>query len=363
MSVDDPGRTADRPLPRRIWLLIAAACIVPAALDALQTYFQARLSGEPVRWQALVFQGTEWLFLGALTPITYYLGQRVPLRRDRWKRALAVHLAGAALLCVAWASLGVALGYALGRYPAGNYVSWVLTTIPWSVFMYFTVLGCVHAFTYFFEARDREAHASRLAAQLAQARLDALRMQLQPHFLFNSLNAITVLVREQNTAAAARMLELLGDVLRQVLRADPSHERRLDDELLFLERYLAIEEVRFSDRLHVTWRIDDDARSALVPEFVMQPLVENAIKHGLARRADAGLVIIAARIAGETLELSVEDDGPGMTSAQLIEGVGLSNTRERLRTMYGDRTSMRIEAPPDGGTRVVLSMPFRAAAR
>jgi two-component system, LytTR family, sensor kinase len=351
-----------RPLERRIWLVIAAACTIPAALDALQTYFQARLNGEPARWQDLVFQGTEWLFLGALTPITYYLGQRVPLRRERWIRAVAVHVAGAGVLCVAWASLGVALGYALGRYPAGNYASWVLTTIPWSVFMYFTVLGCVHAFAYFFEAREREAHASRLAAQLAQARLDALRMQLHPHFLFNSLNAIAVLVREQNTTAAAQMLELLADVLRQVLRADPSHERPLADELLFLERYLAIEEVRFSDRLRAIWRIDDRARSAIVPEFVMQPLVENAIKHGLARRADAGRITISARIVRDSLVLSVEDDGPGMTSAQLVEGVGLSNTRERLRTLYGDRTSMTIESPEGGGTRITLTMPFRVRA-
>src|SRR4029079_17997065 len=125
---------------------------------------------------------------------------------------------GALALCIGWATLDVILGTLLGRYPAGSYVSWILTTIPWSVFMYFTVLGCVYAFTYFVEARDREAQASRLSAQLAEARLSALRMQLHPHFLFNSLNAIAVLIREQNTAAASRMLELLADMLRQVLR-------------------------------------------------------------------------------------------------------------------------------------------------
>src|SRR5262249_11398964 len=162
-------------------LLIAAACIVPAVLDATQTYMQAKLVGRAARWQDLLFQGSEWLFLGALTPITYYLGRRFPLRRARWPRNFAGHMLAALVLCVGGASLGVLLASALGRYPAqGNlpvdYVRWVLTTVPWSVFMYFTVLGCVYAFSYFVEAREREAHASRLAAQLAEARLGALRM-------------------------------------------------------------------------------------------------------------------------------------------------------------------------------------------
>jgi LytS/YehU family sensor histidine kinase len=121
--------------------------------------------------------------------------------------------------------------------------------------MYFAVLGCVYAFSYFIEAREREAHALRLAAQLAEARLEALRMQLNPHFLFNSLNAIAVLVRDQNTAAASRVLELLGDILRRVLRSEQSHEIELGEELRFVEEYLAIEQVRFSDRLRVQWSI------------------------------------------------------------------------------------------------------------
>jgi two-component system LytT family sensor kinase len=324
---------------------------------------QARLEGRPPRWQDVVFQGGEWLFLGALTPITYFLGKRFPLQRAHWPRTLAVHLAGALGLCLGWASLGVLLGMVLHRYPAqGNlprdFVSWVLTSVPWSVFMYFTVLGCVYAFSYFLEAREREAHASRLAAQLAEARLGALRMQLNPHFLFNSLNALAVLVREPNTAAASRMLELLGDVLHQVLRADQPHEVPLADELRFLEQYLAIEQVRFSDRLRVHWDIDNRARAALVPGFVMQPIVENAIKHGVARRAEAGRIDIAARVVDSHLELGVRDDGVGMSASQ-GEGVGLSNTRERLRTLYGEAATVTITPPVGGGTQVVLRMPFR----
>jgi two-component system, LytTR family, sensor kinase len=161
--------------PHRIWLVISGACLVPAVLDALQTYFQAVFNGEPVQWQAVVFQGTEWIFLGALLPVTYHLGRRFPLGRERWKSALAVHIAGAMVLGLGWATLGVALGELLGRYPAGNYINWVLTSIPWSVFMYFTVLGCVFAVRYAIEAREREAHASRAKGRLTRGSSATIR--------------------------------------------------------------------------------------------------------------------------------------------------------------------------------------------
>lgn len=362
-----PDILIERPAERRVWLLISAASVVPAALGVFQAYMQARISGDPPRWQDLAFEGGEWLFLGALLPITYHLGKRFPFRRAQWKRSLLVHLAGALALCLAWATLGLLLGALLDRYPAmGNfprdYLSWILISIPWSVFMYFTVLGCVHAVAYFNEAREREAQAARLATQLAEARLGALRMQMHPHFLFNSLNAVGVLVRDQNTVAATRMLERLGDVLRQVLRTDLPHEVTLAEELEFLEQYLAIEQERFSDRLRVHWSIEDRARSALVPSFVLQPIVENAIKHGIAKRADAGRIDITARIVDRYVELSVRDDGVGMSTTDAAEGVGLSNTRERLRTLYGDDASLTLKTPPTGGTEVTVRIPLRERA-
>ena len=354
----------ERPAERRIWLLISAACLVPAALGVFQAYMQARISGDSPRWQDLAFEGGEWLFLGALLPITYHLGKRFPFRSVQWKRSLIVHLAGALALCVAWATLGLLLGLVLDRYPAmGNfprdYLSWILISIPWSVFMYFTVLGCVHAVAYFNEAREREAHAARLATQLAEARLGALRMQMHPHFLFNSLNAVGVLVRDRNTVAATRMLERLGDVLRQVLRTDLPHEVTLADELEFLAQYLAIEQERFSDRLRVHWSVEERARTALVPSFVLQPIVENAIKHGIAKRADAGRIDITARIVDRYVELSVRDDGVGMSTADVAEGVGLSNTRERLRTLYGNEAALTLKKSPTGGMEVTVRIPLR----
>src|SRR5262249_7056604 len=161
------------------------------------------------------------------------------------------------------------------------YLYWVLVNLPWAVFLYFTVLGCIYAFTYYREARERESQQAKLAAQLAEARLGALRMQLNPHFLFNSLNAITVMVRDENTRDAARMLELLSGVLRQVLQGGNRQHVTLDAELKFIEKYLAIEQVRFPDRLRVEWSIDPELRDVLVPEFILQPLVENSICHGI----------------------------------------------------------------------------------
>jgi LytS/YehU family sensor histidine kinase len=229
--------------------------------------------------------------------------------------------------------------------------------------MYFAMLGSMHAFIYFTEARQREAQAARLAAQLAESRLGALRMQLNPHFLFNSLNAIGVLVRDQNTATASRMLELLGDVLHTVLRSDARHEVTLNDEIRFLEQYLSIEQVRFSDRLHVTWSIDDNTRRALVPGFVLQPLVENALRHGIAKVSDDGTIAVSARREGAKLVLTVSDSGPGIppTGTQ-GKGVGLPNTRERLETMFGSDASLTIAPRSGRGVVASIRIPYREPA-
>lgn len=368
MTVETARPAPSNPRLQRLWLIIPAACVVPAILDAVQTYMQGRLLGARyVNGAQVIFSGIEWLFLGALTPITYYLAKRFPIRRQTLRRTVAIHIVGSLLLCVGWASAGVALRYVLGivdaKHLAGNFASWVLTSIPWSVFMYFAMLGSMYAFIYFSEARQREAQAARLAAQLAESRLGALRMQLNPHFLFNSLNAIGVLVRDQNTTAASRMLELLGDVLHTVLRSEARHEVTLDEEIRFLEQYLAIEQVRFSDRLRVSWSIDAAIRRALVPGFVLQPLVENALRHGIAKVVDEGIIAIAARREGNTLALTVSDNGPGLpTGSTQGSGVGISNTRERLQTMFGSTASLVIAPRAGGGVVATIRIPYRESA-
>jgi signal transduction histidine kinase len=319
------------------------------------------MSDHGVDWGDVVFSGMEWLFLGALTPIAYVLARRFPLRGETLRRSVAVHSLGALTLCFGWASLGVLLGTMLHRYPAGNYPAWLLTSLPWSIFMYFTVLGCVYAFAYYREAREREAQQARLSTQLAEARLGALRMQLHPHFLFNSLNAIAVLVRDQNTRDASRMLELLSGMLRQVLQAGTRQEVRLSAELKFVEQYLEIEQIRFSDRLEVDCLIDDAVRDVLVPEFILQPLVENAVRHGIAKRAEAGRIEIRALQAEGQLVITLQDNGPGYYPTQGA-GVGLANTRARLETMFGAAASLEVSNAPHGGTVATVRIPLRRPA-
>src|SRR5205085_2131212 len=241
------------------------------------------------------------------------------------------------------------------------YAGWVVTSLPWSVFMYFAVLGCVYAVTYFLEAREREMQQARLAAQLADARLGALRMQLNPHFLFNSLNALAVLVRDQNTRDASHMLELLGGVLRQVLHGEKRQEVTLAEELRFIEQYLAIEQVRFSDRLQVRWSIEPNVGNALVPEFILQPLVENAIRHGVSQRGEAGLIEMTGLESDGKLVLSVRDNGPGYFAESAI-GVGLANTRARLETLFGDAARLDVLNAEGGGTIATGRFPGRSHA-
>jgi two-component system LytT family sensor kinase len=354
-------------VPARMWLLLLALCLVAALLDATQAYFQAKLEGDAAgQWQRVAFQGAEWLLLAALTPITWYLGRRFPLRRPHLAKALVVHLAGSLVLCIGWAAAGTYVRRTLwheDRPPLlPDLVSWTLTSLPWSVLLYFAILGCVHAFSYYLEARDREQQAALLSGQLAEARLSALRMQLHPHFLFNSLNAITVLVRDQRTELATRMLELLSDVLRQVLRTDRPHEVAVSEELQLVQQYLAIEQVRFSDRLEVRFEIDDAVLNAAVPRFILQPLVENALRHGVSVRSDRVVVEIGVRRTGDRLQLWVRDDGPGIDASAAGRGVGLENTRQRLQTLYGDAATFVLQPAEGGGAIARVDLPYHTVA-
>jgi len=342
---------------------VSAAWIGPATLAALKEYAHGQLGGrDPVTWRDMVWEGGDWLILSLLTPLVFLFARRYPLTRETLLRRLPIHLAAALGLCVAWAGLGIVLSYAVhGGPPWGGPVGWLLMSLPFGVAVYFAMVGVEHATRYFTEARERETQAVRLEAQLAEARLGALRMQLQPHFLLNSLNAITVIVRDHDTATATRMLEQLGDMLRRVMRSDRPQEVTLEAELDFLRQYLAIEQVRFSDRLRPVFDVDAALLPAAVPEFILQPLVENALRHGLARRVEATLLRITARRESEDLVLSVTDDGPGPGGgeAERAEGVGLRNTRERLATLYGDRASLSLAATPAGGAIVTVRLPWR----
>jgi LytS/YehU family sensor histidine kinase len=227
--------------------------------------------------------------------------------------------------------------------------------------MYFTTLGCVHALSYFAEVREKESQAAKLAAQVAEARLTALRTQINPHFLFNSLNALLVLIRDKDTANAERMLELLSELLRQVLTSDNRQVVALDEELRFLDGYLAVAQIRFSDRLRIVRNVDPRVMDALVPQFVLQPLVENALRHGISESVAGGTIEIAAQLEGEDLVLTVGDDGPGISSTPNGGGVGLRNVRERISTLYGAGAILDLQPRSGGGTVARVRIPYRPA--
>ena len=305
----------------------------------------------------MVFEAGDWFLCAALTPLVFSLGRRFPLTRATLARRLPLHFGFSLLYCVVWASLGIVFGSVLQGRPWtpfgsswGGWVGWILTTLPFGVAVYFAMLGVDHAIYWFVDA-------ARLQAQLADARMSALRMQLQPHFLLNSLNAITVIVRDRDTATATRMLEQLGDMLRRVMRPGRTPEVTLREELAFVRQYLAIEEIRFSDRLRIAYETDESLLDCAVPEFILQQLVENALRHGVARKEGTVAVTIGARREGEEVILSVTDDGPG--PGPHAEGVGLSNTRERLATLYGDRARVELAAAPGGGARALVRLPRR----
>jgi len=386
MFVNPQSPRIRRVTNRTMLAVISALGVLPAILSVMRQYLLSRLGGgahqwsDAYEWRALAFVAIDWLALGLVTPVTYYLSRRFPLVRARWRQRLIVHIFGAALLTLCWASVGMLAALLLHTYPgvsplARNYVAWIAITAPQAVVIYLAVLAGVHAYAYFTEAQTRQAEASRLGTQLADAKLAALRMQLHPHFLYNTLNAIAILMRDEDIAGSLRMLELLSDLLRAVLRPDQPHEVPLQEELTFLQLYLTIEQIRFSDRLTVQWRIDDGTRRLLVPAFLLQPLVENAIKHGIAKQARTGTITISARISWGShggrrqsgggvvdldLELAVIDDGVGYGSS-VPEGIGLSNTRERLQTLYSGAASLEIATAPDGGTQAIVRLPRRAS--
>ena len=201
---------------------------------------------------------------------------------------------------------------------------------------------------------------ARLSEQLAGARFAALQAQVNPHFLFNTLNTIAVLVREDDRAAAVQIVEQLSEVLRSTLSSHRADEVTLGEELELVRQYVAIEQARFSDRLRPKFEIDDSLLSAAMPSFALQHLVENAIRHGIARQPDAGRLTIRVRRAAEILEVTVIDDGVGIDAeVSAPEGHGIENTRERLRALYGARASLEIGRRTEGGTIATLRVPYR----
>jgi LytS/YehU family sensor histidine kinase len=239
----------------------------------------------------------------------------------------------------------------------------VYAFFDYGAMIYWLILLISYAMSYYRRYKEGEVKASKLEAQLAQAQLHALKMQLQPHFLFNTLHSISALVHK-DPGLADKMIARLGDFLRLTLENAGSQEVTLQEELEFLRIYLEIERIRFRDRLTVRMKIEPQALDARLPNLILQPIVENAIKHGIAPRTEAGLIEIEARRFNGLLHVQITDNGPGLptngnTGKLVKEGVGLANTEARLRQFYGSNHRFDLANTAKGGLTVVLEIPFK----
>jgi signal transduction histidine kinase len=365
---------------RLLWTVVAASAVVTAI-----TVLGTRLAGPPPRppgppgrslpriprapesggelLRALGIGSLTWYACVLSAPLLVWLSRRLPLDRDRWRSSLAVHLLVIVSLVLATAAVQYRLTYGGSPY-APPLAEFLKVTLLTGSLPFLTVAAAAHALEARTRAHDRELDAARARGQLAEARLEALTAQLQPHFLFNTLQGISTLIT-RDPAAADRMLATLSDLLREVLRRGEAREVEVAEEVRVLGPYLDIARWRFGARLSVTVDVDDDARDALVPFFILQPLVENALHHGVGARAGAGTIAIRARRDGPWLRLTVTDDGPGVDASPRLgggRGVGLANTRARLREMYGDRHEMELARAEPAGSRVTVAVPYRVRA-
>ena len=312
-----------------------------------------------------------WYVPAMLTPTIFRLAHRFRIDSARWLRGLALHvlfaLTFSAVHCACMIGTRLLLWPGGAKPPAVRWEMFVqrqfLQNLDWTLMVYSTIVGLSYALAYYRDAQARAVKQAQLETRLAEARLRTLEAELHPHFLFNTLHAISSLVHT-NPEAADRMISRLSDLLRITFDRAGSAGISLQEEIEFLQKYLEIEQTRFHDRLTVRFDIDPDTLDAEVPRLILQPLVENAIKHGVSPLPGAGLVQIAARRRGDTLWVEVSDNGVGLSAgarARLRSGIGLSNTRDRLECMYG--TAHRIEfSDESAGLAVRIEIPFHRAA-
>jgi two-component system LytT family sensor kinase len=358
-----------------VWLPAAVLWLGPASFAIVSAVAQRSLHGEaPARLGELIWAGGDWFLYAFITPLVFWAAEKLPIVRPHLLRRTLAHFGLALLFCAFWAIGGKLLQAGLAALDPGLFgpvvdgsagrdaalrdvVGWIFITLPFGIVVYASMAGLAHAIRYFEEARLREA-------QLAEARLSALQAQVNPHFLFNTLNTIAVRAREGDGRGSAEMVEQLAELLRRTMNGQRSAEVPLSEELELVRLSLGIEAARFSDRLEPEFAIEEEALAVPVPSFAIQHLVDNAIRHGIAKRSDAGQVRIVAKRRGDELVVTVADDGPGLGQdlmarlPRLPAGHGLENSRERLRVLHGERAGVELADANGGGTVATLFLPW-----
>ena len=342
------------PLGFAFWTLIGLSF-------AFQFYISGAKAGLEVSWkQAVSYALGDWYVFALLSIPVVWLAGKFQFEAGRRALSLAVHLPGSLIFSLAYMVLRAWIGTWQSEASfAEAFQPLLVKTWHFNLLIYWVIVAVSFAFAYYGKFRERELRAAELEKSLAQAKLHALQMQLNPHFLFNSLHSISALMH-QDVEAADDMIVRLSDLLRAALDSSDTQEVTLRDELKFLQRYLEIEQIRFGSRLTVKIEVAPDTLDAKVPNLILQPLVENAIRHGIEPHAKAGLIELRSELADGRLTLDVIDNGGGLKNPGVVkEGVGLSNTRARLRTLYGEAHSFELRNAPAGGLQARVIIPVK----
>ena len=350
------------------WAIVIVVWAVLAGVATTFSYdFRAHV-GRPETWSNLarVYFTAYMVWSIVFTPIVVWVSRRFTIGKQHPIRTIVIHLLTA---------LAIAVMSSASRIPLHSIIyPQYKEQVPWSAFrsfflanayddlwMYLVVAAIAHGLIYFRKFQERELQSSELERQLTEAQLQMLKMQLQPHFLFNTLNTAYTLIR-RDVNAAERVIIQLSDLLRLTLDNTGAHEVTLHEEITFIGKYLEIEQVRFRERLTVRYEIDPDCLDALVPNMILQPLVENAVRHGIAPNSRPGIIEIAARKRQNYLQLTVSDNGQGLSEDTTLPrrtGVGLSNTRARLLQHYGPSSSLILKPGQFHGLSATALLPFR----
>ncbi len=362
-AVSVPAPRAPK-LSRQAWGIIFAAWTLLGLINCGQfLLFTLVANRPPARFGDFSLTLVNMWLWALFTPSIFWLAWRFPLERGVWLRNVLLHVLvslGYAVVSSSFDQLHLRVMFDAPdwRFDFPRYFS---STLFLNVQDYFLTLVVGHGLRYYAQMHERRLRASELESQLWQTRLQALEMQLRPHFFFNALHSVASLIRAGQPAEAVRMIGGIGDLMRAVLRRDGGQEVPLRQELELVEQYLAIERIRFQDRLEVRVEVTPEALEARVPHFLLQPLVENAIHHGLDAVDGRGRVELTVAREGAQLVLKVRDTGVGPTAAQVAaggRGVGLANTRARLRHLYGDEHRFELGHAEGGGAQALVSIPF-----
>lgn len=359
-SYDDDQTLLSRPLVR--YGLIWGVWTIVTLFFSTQAYVMNLSAERPTHYLRDVLAQASVCYLSALaTPLILWLARRYRIERHNWLRRLLLHLlfsvvVVSAILAVnypifmyVWGRAGFITAFGLFRFLYANLDRWL--------FIYWVIVFMSHAFNYYINYRKGELKAAELRTQLVQSQLEALKMQVHPHFLFNTLHSISAML-SKDTEGARRMIVRLGDFLRLTLENSGSMEVTLQQEIEFLNGYLEIERIRFKDRLTTDIRVDPAVLDVRVPNLILQPIVENAMRHAIGNSTSGRVEVVAAPVNG-VVRIEVRDNGPGMSALDTRrgKGLGLANTQARLVGLYGDAATFELSNNPSGGLVVTLEIP------